>query len=986
MSRTVPPGWPDDPTATHDPGRTHPFLAPPPGGPEPFEPRLAAWTIVEPGTEPPEGATGRPAFELEMIAGVGGFGEVWQARQLSLGRTVALKRLRRPAAGAAPTGTGRSRERAELFRQEARITALLEHPSVVPVHDLGCDDAGEPVLAMRFVRGTLWKELLDRDLPALDPDEYLARHLPVLRGVAQALAYAHSRGVVHRDVKPGQVMVGEFGEVLLLDWGLAIHVGEEPPAPGAPWAGVPTRATATNPAGTLAYMAPEQTDPDAARIGPWTDVYLLGGTLYTLLTGALPHPASGTSTAFRQAESGEVVPPGDACPDRPVPAELSALAMRCLAPLREGRPGSVREVIAALDDFLGGATRRRQSIALTNTALASLERGVGDYRAHAETLGRLARARELWPGNHDAEALAGEVAESFARKALARGDLVLARLEAEQLAEPQRREPLLAEVDAQAGEARRIARQRRLALGAAGLLLAVVAATSVQFAVSIARERDRAETARRGEQLARARSEELLGFLLRDLKDELENAGRLPVLEKVAARALEEIRKIPPGQLSDAALAQRARALDMLGGVLVRQGSVAAATKAYAESREIRSSLLARAPSDPERRRDLAASAGHLAAMARAAGDLPAALAQARAARDLLAEGLAGRDPSPEEARDLSSAHTRIGELLADTGELAGALAEQRRAVALLEAVRGRHPSDTSLLRDVAVARSKVGDVLLEQGDLDGALAEYRVYKETMASLATRDPSNADYARELAVGHNSVGWVLRAQGDLDGALVELQAQREIGRRLVARDPGNQLLVRDAAQATAVIGRVLLARGDAEAGLAELRSAATVLGQLAEADPGNREARRDAAVAAALVGEVLVGRKDRTAAAVLRPAVASLATLAGADEGNATWTLDLATAELWLGRALLARGEGAAGREALAAAAARLAPLVADLPKAEPRVVATRASALLLLGRVDEARPLVEKALASRAPDPALRELARTVGLAPAKGR
>ncbi len=253
-------------------------------------------------------------FRLHRFIDRGGYGEVWEATQTSLKRTVALKRLRDDLM----LDAADERRRTEDFRREALTTAALEHPNIVPVYDAGEDSKGQPQLAMKLVRGKTWKARVedDRDLP---PDEFLGRHLPILIDVAQAVAFAHSRGVMHRDIKPSQVLVGEFGEALLVDWGLAVcfadgvRTDDGGGRPGAATGSVrstadaPTcnhLASASCPAGTPAFMAPEQTDNVPDRLGPWTDVYLLGGTLYYLLTGTPPRSGMSAAGAFLDGQHG----------------------------------------------------------------------------------------------------------------------------------------------------------------------------------------------------------------------------------------------------------------------------------------------------------------------------------------------------------------------------------------------------------------------------------------------------------------------------------------------------------------------------------------------------------------------------------------------------------------------------------------------------------------------------------------------------------
>jgi serine/threonine protein kinase len=257
-------------------------------------------------------ATPAAGFHLIEQIGRGGMGEVWEARQASLGRTVAVKRIRQDRL----SNEDRSVLTVEFVR-EAIITATLEHPNIVPVHDLGADADGLPLLAMKLVKGRPWDALLKEDFLKLSAPALLGKNLPILVAMAQAVAFAHARGIVHRDLKPGQVMVGEFGETILMDWGLAIFVGASDSAESGAFAQdagaapfrPPSIAEALNPAGTPALMAPEQTESEPNRLGVRTDVYLLGATLYFLLTGTYPHRGATSADVMRRARRGGSILP-----------------------------------------------------------------------------------------------------------------------------------------------------------------------------------------------------------------------------------------------------------------------------------------------------------------------------------------------------------------------------------------------------------------------------------------------------------------------------------------------------------------------------------------------------------------------------------------------------------------------------------------------------------------------------------------------------
>jgi serine/threonine protein kinase len=228
-------------------------------------------------------------------------GVVYRATDTVLSRDVAVKVLQDrfgPASAAA-----------RRFHDEARITAQLQHPAIPPVHDLGTLPDGRPFLAMKLVKGRTLEDLLvERPSPATDRGRFLA----VFEAVCQALAFAHDKGVIHRDLKPANVMVGAFGEVQVMDWGLAKVLGARPAAtddPQATTGGTEVRTLrdsdgrytqAGSILGTPAYMSPEQAIGAVDRVDARSDVFGLGGMLAAILTGHPPFHGD-TGEAVRQA-------------------------------------------------------------------------------------------------------------------------------------------------------------------------------------------------------------------------------------------------------------------------------------------------------------------------------------------------------------------------------------------------------------------------------------------------------------------------------------------------------------------------------------------------------------------------------------------------------------------------------------------------------------------------------------------------------------
>jgi serine/threonine-protein kinase len=308
---------------------------------------------------PPPAAT--RDFVLSSRLGEGGMGLVWLARQTSLDREVAIKELRHEIA---------SPSTARALLVEARATGALEHPNIVPVHALGVDDAGAPMLVMKRVEGASLADVIAdpshaawTDLEARHGDR-LGAILEVLTCVADALQFAHARGYVHRDVKPENVMIGHYGEVYLLDWGLALRIGALSEEERGSIAIV----------GTPGFMAPEMVMGRLEGITARTDVYLLGATLHAALTGSPRHLGSNLRQVLVAAMASEPF-----AYEPSVPAELASLCNRATAADPSDRPASA----AAFREALALFVRHRGSQRLAEEAMVRLDTLRGEARASA---------------------------------------------------------------------------------------------------------------------------------------------------------------------------------------------------------------------------------------------------------------------------------------------------------------------------------------------------------------------------------------------------------------------------------------------------------------------------------------------------------------------------------------------------------------------------------------------------------------------------
>lgn len=253
----------------------------------------------------------QPALVFEDELGRGGMGVVRLATQTTTGRKVAVKSLR----------AGIEAESAVVaLLHEAWITGRVEHPHIVPLYDLVLDEAGQPLVVLRRIEGTSWRRLLD------DPEAVRARfgvadveewHLRTLMEICTAVHFAHQRGILHRDIKPDNVMVGGPGETYLVDWGIARAFAPDSDDR------LPHLEGDEGMAGTPAYMAPEMLRTPGSVLGTHTDVYLLGATLYHILAGRPPHEGDTALSIMLNVLKGPPPPPG--------PTELVEVCRRAMA-------------------------------------------------------------------------------------------------------------------------------------------------------------------------------------------------------------------------------------------------------------------------------------------------------------------------------------------------------------------------------------------------------------------------------------------------------------------------------------------------------------------------------------------------------------------------------------------------------------------------------------------------------------------------------
>jgi Leucine-rich repeat (LRR) protein len=280
----------------------------------------------------------------------GGMGAILRIGDTGLRRDVAMKVML----------DGSDEESRARFEEEAQVTGQLEHPNIVPVHEFGTDAESRPYFTMKLVQGRSLAEILRQVREQKAPEFSLHRLLTIFTNVCNGIAFAHSKGVVHRDLKPANVMVGDYGEVLVMDWGLAKIGAARASGTGHPAAASSRQEQADGRTmdgavmGTPHYMPPEQARGDIAAIDERSDVYSLGAILYEILVLKPPVEGPTLQALLRNVAEGKIAPPERRAPERNVPLELSAVALKALARMPGDRYPNVEALRRDVELFLEG--------------------------------------------------------------------------------------------------------------------------------------------------------------------------------------------------------------------------------------------------------------------------------------------------------------------------------------------------------------------------------------------------------------------------------------------------------------------------------------------------------------------------------------------------------------------------------------------------------------------------------------------------------
>jgi len=813
---------------------------------------------------------GRYSLVRELARG--GMGRIWIADDLRLSRRVALKELIEASA-----------TRALRFERELALTSRLDHPSIVSIHDSGTWRDGKRFYVMRLVTGESLEDVVER---TRDVAERIAL-LPHGIAVVDALAYAHAQGIVHRDVKPDNILVGAFGETVVIDWGLAKDLrATAPEIVDGPYRELAQGATLGGEVlGTPAYIPPEQANGEP--VDERADVYALGAVLYHMLSGIAPYRGTSVAEVLAHVVSG---PPRSLAVAAPgVPPDLVTIVEKAMARDAVDRYANAGELASDLKRF-----QRGQLVAAHRYTPAQLvRRWLRKHRA-AVTVGALA-----------ALALAAFAIASVARIVREQHEATAARS--------------LAEHNRQLADERRAAAERLITFMLGDLRDRLAPLGKLAMLELPARKALEYYDARR-ELTPEERQSRTVA--LEHLGDALRGRGDLPGAEAqyraaIAARAalVAEGHDRIDWHYLDAALH-----VDV-ADVHVLRGDTQSAIREYRTGIAAFAELSRQRPGDKRGPRMQVTGLEKLGGVLNDVHDRAGA---EQAYRDAMAIAGARVRAAPDDSEaqvDLVGPEHGLGDALEGRGDQAGALAIYRATLARITTLQARKPDDVATARAVELTQHRIGVVLIALNDARGALQALRASAVIADRLSAKDPDNRSWQYERAINLCRLAQALQTTGERDAAIA---AYRQAIAQLQAM--GDASATRNVVVAQLELGELVGSGGHWPEAEKEFRSAVTTAEARAAADPKNQQAQLDLGEALARLGGALLEQHRVTEALpVFTRGLDVARALAAAGPGDKAVQTNLQQALIELADARCAANAGPGGlyEEALAISAEHL---------------------------------------------------------------
>lgn len=723
-------------------------------------------------------------YEDIRFFAAGGMGEVWKAREVYLNRLVVIKVLKNEHLNNA--------EAARRFLREAEVTSRLDHPGIAPVHAVGRLPDGRPCYVMRFIEGRSLQDAIvrfhgreiivdssdaDRQVDAprrSGPVSFASLAFRELLGhfvtVCEIVAFAHSRGIVHRDLKPANIMLGSFGETLVIDWGLArLLPGDLDEAENLVQDRCPlTRTTVGAVVGTPAFMSPEQAEGRTRAVGPLSDVFSLGATLYVLLTCRLPFRQSHIEDLLARIRRGDFPPPR-ATGQVPVPAALQAICVKAMAHDPQQRYASALELARDLKRWLA------------DEPVSAYQDSVVD------------RARRF--ARHHRNATVA-TALGLALTVLA----ILTGLTAVQQRQRVATEALQAELRAKAEEAAARAGEARARLHALDVLRAMTDDLIINYRsrgpgnTHLDKEYYQ-EVLKHFERFADITEEDSASRLIR-----AEGLGRVAFLcyrlgqMQEARAACEQSLAVFDALLEDPIARkaefrkQVASTYNLLATVLKELGEPGAAEIVFNKAKSLLGQLHAEFPNRPDIRADLAGCCNNLGNLLADTDRMPQAQLCYQEAL-ILYQQLSAEYPENEQyVYESAIGWNNLGILRHNLSQLKEARSAFQESLAIFQRLAAAYPNHPKYRRDLAMCYNNLANVLIESGllpDADLALAEAVAnYKQ----LAAEFPTRQEFRQGLAMSYSNRGALLQLLRRPQEAQSHLHHALLIYRQLVSENP------------------------------------------------------------------------------------------------------------------------------------------------------------------------------------------------------